>query len=238
MSRWQAVVFDLDDTLYPERDYVLSGFRAVATWAAQNLGFPAERNFDDLRYLYDNGERGHTFDRWLEGHGYSEPNLVEQLVRVYRDHEPALTAFTDVPPLLQSLRRHYRLGLLSDGYLAVQKRKWAALGLAAHFDVVVFSDTWGRRAWKPSLRPYEEVLKLLSCPPGAVIYIGDNPLKDFIGARRMGMKTIRVRRPGGVYADEEPPSAAYQPHHEIVTLAEVEALLLGEGWPSSAADLP
>ena len=38
MSRLEAVVFDLDDTLYPEADYVLSGFQAVADWAEVHLG--------------------------------------------------------------------------------------------------------------------------------------------------------------------------------------------------------
>ena len=70
MPAWQAIVFDLDDTLYPERAYVLSGFRAVAAWAAGELGLPVTQGFAELRRLFDDGVRGDTFNRWLESHGF------------------------------------------------------------------------------------------------------------------------------------------------------------------------
>ena len=50
---WQGIVFDLDDTLYPERDYVLSGFKAVASWAEARLGVPSLGGFSGLRRLFD-----------------------------------------------------------------------------------------------------------------------------------------------------------------------------------------
>ena len=38
LSSYEAIIFDLDDTLYPERAYVLSGFHAVAVWGKTHLG--------------------------------------------------------------------------------------------------------------------------------------------------------------------------------------------------------
>ncbi|HDQ72085.1 MAG TPA: HAD family hydrolase [Chloroflexi bacterium] len=223
---WRAVVFDLDDTLYPERDYVLSGFQAVAAWAEAELGIPSEQGFTELKQLFDLGVRGNTFDHWLEEHSLpADDGLTPQLVRVYRAHEPVLTPFPEAPGVLASLRDNYRLGLVSDGYLAVQRRKLSALGLAPYFDAVVFSDRWGREVWKPSPTPFEAVLDRLAVEAPRSIYVGDNPLKDFLGARRAGMYTVWVRRPGAEYAHLEPPTSHHAPHCTLASLASLAGVL-------------
>ncbi len=60
MPALRAVVFDLDDTLYPERAYVLSGFHAVAAWAEEQLKIPRRLGFAELRQLFEDGVRGNT----------------------------------------------------------------------------------------------------------------------------------------------------------------------------------
>lgn len=226
MSAWQAVIFDLDDTLFPERDYVLSGFRAVAAWAEGHVGIPAAQGFAALQGLFAEGVRGNVFDRWLAGHE-GAALLVPRLVQVYREHQPLLTPFEGVRELLAFLRGRSRLGVVSDGYLAVQQGKFAALGLGESFDAVVFSDAWGREAWKPSTRPFEEVLRRLPAEAGEAVYVADNPAKDFLGARRLGMFTIRLRQDGGEYAHLDPPSAEHAPHRTVTSLAELRHLLGG-----------
>ena len=226
MSGWQAVVFDLDDTLYPERDYVLGGFRAVAAWAEAQLGIPTAQGFAELNHLFAQGSRGDTFDRWLAAHGRPADDLVPQLLQVYRGHEPALVPFAGVPELLASLGRRYRLGLVSDGYLAVQQRKLAALHLAQHFDAVIFSDAWGRTAWKPSAKPFEAVLQRLAVEAAKAVYVADNPAKDFVGARQVGMFTLRLRQTGGEYAQLSPPSAGHAPDLTVACLVGLEQVLM------------
>lgn len=206
---WQAIVFDLDDTLYPERDYVLSGFRAVADWSATHLGIPADQAFVELTRLFEQGVRGDTFNRWLANYDLHEYGLVQKLVQTYREHQPTLRPFPDVSELLDALRVRYRLGLLSDGYLSVQQRKLDALGLADRFDAIVFSDEWGRAAWKPSPQPFQVILERLKAEPARVIYIADNPLKDFLGAREVGLFTIRAQWANGEYTHLDPPTEQY-----------------------------
>jgi putative hydrolase of the HAD superfamily len=225
VSRWQAIIFDLDDTLYPERDYVLSGFRAVAAWAAVHLGIPHTHGYAELRNLFEQGVRGDTFDRWLTAHDRHAPALTARLVQVYRDHEPELVPFTGVPELLGTLGQRCRLGLLSDGYLGVQQAKLRSLGLAAAFDAVVFSDTWGRTAWKPSPIPFTAILEKLETEATRAVYVGDNPAKDFLGARRSGLSAIWLRQAGGEYAHQEPPTAEHAPDFTIPSLAALERLL-------------
>jgi putative hydrolase of the HAD superfamily len=225
MLALRAVVFDLDDTLYPERSFVLSGLRAVAMWVEDHLGISADQAFTELYQLFEGGVRGNTFNRWLESRGLKAEDLVSQMVQAYREHEPHIEPYPEVPGLLRRLRLHYRLGLLSDGFIEVQKRKLNALGLTACFDVLVFSDEWGREAWKPNSRPFEIALERLKVTGSEAVYVADNPTKDFLGARQVGMWTVRVRRPDGLYSHLEPPSSEYAPDFEIETLDVLELVL-------------
>jgi putative hydrolase of the HAD superfamily len=225
VQRWRAVVFDLDDTLYPERDFVLGGFMAVARWAEANLGVLADAGYAGLCRLYESGVRGDTFDRWLEQHGIEPGPIVPRLVQVYREHEARLSPFPDVPGMLQRIRRGQRVGLLSDGFLDVQQRKLRALGLGHLFDAVVFADEWGRRAWKPSTTPFLAILERLDVPAVSAVYVADNPLKDFLGARQIGMSTVQVLRPGGEYARTSAPTPQHAADQVVYQLAELDRLL-------------
>ncbi|MEZ4864511.1 MAG: HAD family hydrolase [Caldilineaceae bacterium] len=234
MPTWQAVIFDLDDTLYPERDYVLSGFHAVAQWGETHLQIPAARGFAHLQGLFDAGVRGDTFNRWLAHFGVIDKtttpeevnSFITRLVHIYRSHEPHLRAFPEVIALLPKLAQRYRLGLLSDGYLAVQQRKWAALSLTHFFHGVIFSDQWGRTAWKPSQQPFHAILTQLAVPPHATVYIGDNPLKDFWAPRHLGMRSIWLQHAQGDYSRQQPPTPEHAPHIIAPSWRELTELLL------------
>lgn len=225
MRELQAVVFDLDDTLYPERAYVLSGFRAVAAWAEEQLDIPADQTFVELRQLFNEGVRRNTFDCWLENQGFHANRWAPQMVAVYREHQPQITPYPHVLEPLQRLRHRYRLGLVTDGYLAVQQRKLACLGVEPFFDAVVFSDELGPEAWKPSPRPFQVVLERLEITGPEAGYVADNPTKDFFAARHLGMWTVRVRHPDGLYRHLEPPSAEHAPDVEIESVDRLETIL-------------
>jgi putative hydrolase of the HAD superfamily len=222
----EAVVFDLDDTLYPEREFVLSGFRAVALWAEQNMGIIFTDGYQELVHLFENSTHGRTFDLFLENHGLWSVSVVQEMVQIYRTHCPEIACFPEIPDLLIRLKKRFKIGLLSDGYLEVQERKLQALGLERHFDAVVFSDQWGKDAWKPNPRPFKAVLELLSTKAAQAVYVADNPAKDFLGARRAGMSSIRVRMKGGVYNTIEPETSDHAPTLEISNLSRLEEALL------------
>ena len=225
MRKYKALIFDLDDTLYPEREFVVSGFRAAGKWIGSNLGRPAAQAAADLIGLHDAGIRRDTFNRWLGANGLEIGKYVKDLVRIYREHAPVIKPFPAVPQLLTRLHRSYRIGLVSDGLVDVQRRKLAALGLSDRLDAVVFSDELGRKMWKPDPKPFEVALSKLGSSPGDAAYIADNPTKDFLGPRRMGMGTIRVRYAGGYYASCKAPAAEYAPEFQIDDIADLESIL-------------
>jgi putative hydrolase of the HAD superfamily len=227
VPRWRAVVLDLDDTLYPEAAYVRSGFRAVAARAQETLGVPAAEGEAELVVLFEEGVRGDTFDRWLAARGLGGDAAADDLVAAYRAHAPEIAPFPEAGALLRRLRADgSAVGLLSDGDPAVQGRKLDALGLRDAFDAIVVTGELGPDAGKPSPLGFEAVLRGLGdAPPGEAVYVSDNPAKDFVGARRAGMRSIRVRRPGGIYADLEPETPEHAPDAEVSGLDEVPSAL-------------
>jgi putative hydrolase of the HAD superfamily len=191
----RVLIFDLDDTLFPERRFVQSGFKAVDDWLRtvnSIVGFQQEAEAE-----FNRGIRENIFNLALRSLGVADdPQLIHQMVEVYRDHIPDINLFADVVPALDLFKGQMQFGLLTDGYLNVQKRKVAALGIADRLHVIVYSDAYGRQAWKPSPIPYQQITKLLECLPSECAYVGDNPAKDFVTAKRLNWFTIRVRRPG------------------------------------------
>jgi len=227
VKKYQAIVFDLDDTLFPESEYVLSGLLVASIWAEEHLGIPREKTFSEMREMFYHGDRSHIFDEWLALHNSHTPENIAALIRAYREHDPKIEPFPEVPSLLEMLKQNYKLALLSDGYSNVQKKKLASLNLASHFDVIVFSDEWGRNAWKPNPTTFRMLLEKLNVKGSDAVYIADNPLKDFVGARAAGMDTIRFRFSGGVYAKESAIDRVHEADFDFSSLDEIRLFLLG-----------
>jgi len=203
--RIRAVAFDLDDTLYPERDFVRSGFAAVGDWLHRRRG---GAGFADAAWsLFEEGCRGDVFDRALPKIGIApEASLLGAMVRVYREHKPSgLRLFPDAAQALRELKSVYALGLITDGFATTQRNKIEALGLEKDFSALICSDQWGRDYWKPDPRPYLELMARFSLAGDECAYVGDNPAKDFAGAKALGWRVLQVKRPDGLYRDEAPP---------------------------------
>jgi putative hydrolase of the HAD superfamily len=101
---------------------------------------------------------------------------------------------------------------------ASQRAKAEALGLPGRLDLLLFSDTLGVECRKPSPVPFRRVMEHFDAGASDCVYIGDNPIKDFIGARRLGWKTVRVRRPLGEHARAEP-EPGYEADEEYADLS-------------------
>jgi putative hydrolase of the HAD superfamily len=203
-----AVLFDLDDTLYPERQFVDGGFMAVARFLAQRSARSERELAERLWALHARDGRGRLFDTLLAELGIDDdPELVLACVLVYRTHRTALEPFPGVEATLEDLRSvGVRTGVLSDGQSAVQRRKLAGLGAVAdRLDVVVMTDELGPGYAKPSPVPFRVACRILEVPPSQTTYVGNDPRKDFRGARDAGLHTIRIGRfpdEGGTMAIE------------------------------------
>jgi putative hydrolase of the HAD superfamily len=189
-----AVLFDLDDTLYPELAFVHGGFRAAADRLARRTGLGRDRLFERMVAIHDAHGRGRIFDTLVAEIESDDPLLVPMLVFAYRSHTPRIAVFEDVPPVLAELRGSgVRLGLVTDGLASVQRRKLEALGLVELFEAVIPTSELGPGVDKRSPIGHLVALDILGVPPSSATYVGNDPRKDFVGARLAGMATVRVR---------------------------------------------
>lgn len=192
------VVFDVDDTLYLERDYVASGFGHVGRVARERFGVPglAEVAWE----LFEAGHRGDIFDRALRRLDVStDPGLITALVHAYRTHRPRISLLPDVRPVLDELRhRGVGIAVLTDGPTASQAAKVTALRLRRYSRHTVLTGRYGPGYGKPHPRGFEEIAR--RCAARHIAYVADNPRKDFTAPRQLGWATVRIRRPGGEHA--------------------------------------
>jgi putative hydrolase of the HAD superfamily len=225
----RAALFDLDDTLYPERQFVDGGFRAVARFLAKSLAGSEGALADRLWALHARDGRGRLFDTLLAELGVDDdPDLVLSCLLIYRTHQTALQPFPGVDAMLERLRSAgVGTGVVSDGHAAVQRRKLAGLGaIADRLDLVVMTDELGQAYAKPSPVPFRVACRLLDVPPSLTTYVGNDPRKDFLGARDAGLHTIRLGPlpdEGGTMAVEV--KAADDADRTVGSFAELSAVL-------------
>lgn len=191
----RALLFDLDDTLYPMRRFVLSGFGAIAARLEAELGVPACRT---LRTLIGarREQPGREIQHLLRTLGLAETQ-VPALVSVIREHEPRLRLPRGSAAALGALRGGWRVGIVTNGNPAIQQRKLQALGLGRLVQTVVFADAVGSRQGKPDPVPFELALARLGVRAQHAVFVGNDEWRDIAGASRLGMCTILAARHGG-----------------------------------------
>lgn len=202
MSPLRAIIFDLDDTLYLERDFAFSGFAAVAEAFADLLGDPATAT-DQMRRLFDGPQRARVFNALLAERGLpADAGRIAAMIDVYRNHRPTLSLLPDAERLLaRAAAAGLRTGLITDGPPRTQWNKIDALGLRERLDETVVTSELGPDAGKPSPLVFEEITRRLGVRHEECLYVADNPAKDFVAANALSWRTVQVRRAQGVYRD-------------------------------------
>lgn len=221
----RAVVFDLDDTLYPERDFAFSGFDAVARAFADCWGDPAAAAAR-MRRHFNHGQRGRVFDTLLAEHGVPTDRaaeLVPRMIDAYRAHSPSIQLFPEADAVLTALRDRVRLGLITDGPARMQHNKIEALGLRSRVNHIILTDELGPGMGKPHSAAFERMAVELGVGPRDCVYVADNRAKDFLACNRLRWRSVLVHRPDGVYAGAVA-SEGGEPEQAINDLRELPGL--------------
>ena len=188
-----AVCFDLDDTLFPQAEWLAGAWRAVADRAARDGLDRVALHRALVATAAGGSDRGRIIDRALARVGAADVD-VAPLVETFRTYRPRHVApYPGAEDALRRLTERVPLGLVSDGDPLVQATKLDVLGLAGLFTVVVWSDEQGRTRRKPDPTPFRRAVDLLGRPAAEVVYVGDRPEKDVAGASAAGMRAVRVR---------------------------------------------
>lgn len=188
----QGVIFDLDDTLYSEKQYVRSGFKAVADYL--NDKSAEER-------LWDFFEKGlPAIDEYLMEKGLTFRKA--EVLDVYREHDPVITLYEGVTETIAALKKKgIKTGIITNGRVSGQRKKIAALGLDKLIDDIIITDELGGKQFR---KPNDIAFRIIQCrwklPFGHMIYIGDNPEKDALAPGGLGIRFIHFQNPDGLYS--------------------------------------
>lgn len=196
----RAVVFDLDDTLYPEISYAEDGFRKAAAVLEGLYG--VKNAYQKIRTIFDEDRMG-VFDRLCSSESLPE-KAVADAVDTYRKNQPEkLEFYPKTKDVLQYLQQNgFKTGVITDGRPFSQRAKIRALGAEAYFDAIIVTDEIGREYRKPHPRAFEEMARKLNVRTEEMMYVGDNPQKDFAVKEYLPLKTVQIRT-GGLYQDAE-----------------------------------
>ncbi len=213
LQSYRLFLVDMDDTLYEERDFVLSGFRAVAVMLGEQ-GFDCEGVWHCLVKQFQAHGRQRIFDHLLsvlQIDGVGDHDFIAECVRVYREHDPQIALYTGVADVLSSLRSLGTVVIVTDGLPSVQKQKFAALGLDKLSDQLVCC--WELDAPKPDPK---SLSGWVAQGQTDAVFIGDDPVRDLPLAAALGIPVIRIRT--GRFCEMQSP---YPPLAELNTFAEL-----------------
>lgn len=184
----RGVIFDLDDTLYSEKEYVKSGFKVVS----DHLGGGYE---EKLWYFFEAGKP--AIDELLKELG-READKTEVL-SIYRSHKPNIHPYPGVVEMIDKLKsRGIKLGIITDGRLEGQRNKLEALDLKID-DVIITDELGGEQFRKPCDIAFRIISTRWRLNPADIVYIGDNSTKDFQAPQQLGMKSILFKNKNGLH---------------------------------------
>ena len=211
-----GIVFDLDDTLYSEEDFVLSAYRYISAELSKETGLDHFSEMCDLRAIGRN-----PLDAILERHSVS--TNVDTLVELYRFHAPTIKLREGAKSLLEQIKaKGIPLGLVTDGRSRTQRNKIFGLGIDRYFDSIVISDEFGSE--KPSVANFLAFSTRFSC--SRYWYVGDNWKKDFLGPNQLGWNSVYLLDDGrNIHKKPVEIGNEFHPKYSISKLSELIALL-------------
>lgn len=211
------IVFDLDDTLYKEKDYKISGIKAVIDHICLVYDLDVVQNYDAAHL-----EEAET--DWLSficKDLQINEATKESLLWVYRLHAPIITMNENTKTLVDYLADRKRIAIITDGRSITQRLKIHALGLSK-IPAYISEDF---NASKPSTLMYNRVME--DIPAKRYCYIGDNPAKDFIAPNALGWTTVGVLDNGRNIHSQNNTSLCHdqKPHHWIDDIGDLLPLI-------------
>jgi len=205
MTHIKAILFDIDDTLFPTTAFALQARRAaVAAMVKAGLNFDEEVVFNELleviaEFSSNYAQHYNKLVHRLDPTGEQTPNVdlvVAAGVSAYHDTKfRSLEPFADVPAALDYCKqRGWIVGVLSHGWTSKQAEKLIRLGIAHQFDpsAIFISEKIGIN--KPNPKLYVRAAEELGLDPHEMVYVGDSPAHDVAPARSLGMTTVWARR--------------------------------------------
>lgn len=190
----KAVIFDLDDTLYGEKEYIRSGYRKIAKRFPWIAGAETK-----MWHLFASGEP--AIDDFLKQEGLYSEQLKQECLKIYRTQEPEIHLYAGVREMFINLHQSgYKTGIITDGRPEGQRAKIKALNLEEAVDQIIVTDELGGAGMrKPNPESFCLMAESMMMKYEEMCYVGDNIRKDFIAPEKLGIRSIWFRNEEGLY---------------------------------------
>lgn len=189
LDKSSFLIFDLDDTLYPEIEFLESGYKHIAE---KLLPVTKTNIYEEMMTRYWKKENVFKWIVFTYSH-YWQNLTIDSLLQIYREHIPDIKPYRGVVPFFEALNeRRIPLGLITDGRSITQRNKLKALGLSGYFNDIIISEEFGSE--KPNEKNYMYFVHKYQGKK--FFFFGDNTSKDFIVPLRLGWTTVCLKNHG------------------------------------------
>jgi putative hydrolase of the HAD superfamily len=181
---YDVIVFDLDDTLFPEMDYVLSGYKFLSDLIEKSYSKNTYQTF--IKAL--NAKNPDVFSYVIAEHKLPE-TLKKHLILAYRYHTPNIKLHEGAISILEKLKsKNIPMYLITDGRGITQRLKISSLKIETFFESIFISEEVGVE--KPEPDSFIAIQRTHSNE--TIVYVADNPKKDFIAPKQLGWSSIGI----------------------------------------------
>ncbi len=192
---YKAIYFDLDNTLIDRTGAAYDIYCDIVSdclphFAKHSAEYEAAVQRLMIWDEYGSIEKTHVFSRFCKVYQLDE-SLVESLSNRWAEQFGEYArSFSKSEEILEKLSEKYRLGLLTNGYPHMQRKKLEKSGLEKYFEVVIVSGEYGMH--KPDVRIFQHACEMMRLSPEEIIFVGDTFAADVLGALRCGMKPVWI----------------------------------------------
>jgi putative hydrolase of the HAD superfamily len=175
-----VVVFDLDDTLYNELDFLISAYKEISFSLEKSN---SKELFSIMLSLYRNNKN--VFNYLIDNYETSKKDLLS----IYINHKPKIELHSGALEIIKNIRKkNGKIAIITDGRSITQRNKINSLKISKLIDFLSISEEINHT--KPSLEPFlmvESHFKLNN-----YYYIADNHKKDFITPNKLKWNTVEI----------------------------------------------
>lgn len=198
----KALIFDLDDTLWPVAPVIMQAEAILHAWMAVHVPqVVATYSVEDLRekrqalvatnprFSYDLWALRHSLLRQVFIELEADPLHADAAMQIFAEARNRVSLYADVMPALPQLGERFVLGSISNGFADLQ-----AIGLAQHFSVSLAAHSFG--CAKPDPRIFLAAAEHLNLRSNELMYVGDDLRLDVQAAQAVGMQAAWMNRHG------------------------------------------
>lgn len=223
LHRYAWLLFDADDTLFH-----FDAFSGLKLMFAQYCIDFSEDHYNEYQTLnkqlwveYQNAQisaqqlQQRRFQTWADKLSVEASELQNAYMRAMAE---VCQPTPGAKELLQFIHGKVKLGIITNGFIALQEARLERSGLKKYFDLLVISEQVG--AAKPHPDIFEHAFIKMNHPKREqVLMVGDNPDSDILGGLNAGIHTCWLNTTNRLAPE------GITPHYQVTSLIELANLL-------------